>query len=139
LNLKKKKLTQEEQTRLEKAAKEAVKKAYAPYSKFRVGAAVLTEKGGIFTGCNVENTSFSLTICAERAAIFAAVAKEGAKMKIKAIAITSEGAGFCSPCGACRQVIWEFGPKAIIIYQGHNGIVETTAARMLPEGFSYNE
>jgi len=87
------------------AAKKAKLTAYAPYSKFHVGAAILTVDGQIFTGCNIENSSFSLTICAERVAIFNALA-HGAS-KFKAIAIISDDHGFTPPCGACRQVLSE--------------------------------
>ncbi len=97
--------------------------AHAPYSNFRVGAAVLLENGDIFSGCNVENASYGLTNCAERSAIFAAVSKLGSKqVRIKAIAVTNDHNVPCSPCGACRQVIAEFGPKAVIWYEGRDGI-----------------
>lgn len=129
-------LSRDERSRLLQAAKEVAKRGYAPYSKFRVGAAVLTEKGGIYTGCNVENASYGLTICAERAAIFSAVAHEGGdKMKIRAITIVSESGVPCSPCGACRQVIYEFGRDTLIIYCGRGGWVETTSSKTLPDGF----
>ena len=85
--------------------------AYAPYSQYQVGAALLTETGKIFTGCNVENSSYGLTICAERGAIAAAVA--GGHTKFRAIAIASANRG--SPCGACRQVLAEFGLDLIVI------------------------
>ena len=91
------------------AAENALKNAYEPYSKFKVGAAVLTEKNNIYTGCNVENASYGLTICAERNAIFSAVAHEGPAMRIKAMAIsTLPAVALGSSCGACRQVIAEF-------------------------------
>ena len=117
------------------AAREAAGRAYAPYSKFRVGAAVLTEKGNIFSGCNVENASYGLSICAERAAIFAAVAAEGADMKIRGLAVFTESGAPCAPCGACRQVIFEFGPEAVVLYKGPDGLKETNIAELLPEGF----
>ena len=111
--------------------------AHAPYSNFRVGAAVLLENGDIFTGCNVENASYGLTNCAERSAIFAAVSKLGSKqVRIKAIAVTNDHNVPCSPCGACRQVIAEFGPKAVIWYQGRDGIKESTLEILLPDSFS---
>ncbi len=84
-------------------------KAYAPYSKFRVGAALLTEDGDIYTGVNVENSSFGLTNCAERTAVFKAVS-EG-ETKFKTIVITSDAEDFISPCGACRQVLMEICGK----------------------------
>ena len=111
--------------------------AHAPYSNFHVGAAVLLENGDIFTGCNVENASYGLTNCAERSAIFAAVSKLGSKqVRIKAIAVTNDHNVPCSPCGACRQVIAEFGPKAVIWYQGRDGIKESTLEILLPDSFS---
>jgi len=111
--------------------------AHAPYSNFRVGAAVLLENGDIFTGCNVENASYGLTNCAERSAIFAAVSKLGSKqVRIKAIAVTNDHNVPCSPCGACRQVIAEFGAKAVIWYQGRDGIKESTLESLLPDSFS---
>ncbi|HOW27979.1 MAG TPA: cytidine deaminase [Elusimicrobiota bacterium] len=108
----KKKLT-DVQDKLLKEAARAREKAYAPYSKFLVGAAVLMDSGKIYTGCNVENASYGLTCCAERTAIFKAVS-EGEK-KIKAIAIVLDAPDYGAPCGACRQVIYEFGPKAEVI------------------------
>lgn len=125
-----------ERNRLLKAAREAAKKAYAPYSKFKVGAAILTKQGNIFTGCNVENASYGLTICAERAAVFSAIANEGGnKMKIKAIAVVSDKNITFPPCGACRQVIYEFGLKAEIIFQGSDDIEIINVTDLLPKGF----
>lgn len=95
-----------------KKALEARERAYVPYSNFRVGAALLTEEGEIFTGCNIEIASYSPTLCAERTAIFKAVS-EGHK-KIKAIAVVGD-ADYTYPCGVCRQVIREFGKDATII------------------------
>ncbi len=90
-------------TKLIVAAHKAKKNSYSPYSKFRVGAALLTSTGKIITGCNIENSSYSLTICAERTAIFKAVS-EGHK-RFKAIVIASDSSSFIPPCGACRQVL----------------------------------
>ena len=118
-------------------ARAAQQNAYAPYSNFRVGAAVLLENGDIFTGCNVENASYGLTNCAERSAIFAAVSKlGGANVKISAVAVVNDHDAACSPCGACRQVIAEFGPNAVVWYQGRNGIQENTISNLLPDCFS---
>ena len=125
-----------ERSQLLDAARQAVNRAYAPYSHFRVGAAVLTEKGNIYTGVNVENASYGLTVCAERAAIFTAVAQEGPGMRLKALAVASEQSGPCPPCGACRQVIWEFGPEASVIFPGKDGLEEAPIARLLPGAFS---
>jgi cytidine deaminase len=88
------------------AAKEAQASAYAPYSNFPVGAAVLLSDGTIYSGCNVENASFGLTICAERVAIFNAIAD--GRMDIAAVAVITSAPKLCKPCGACRQVIAEF-------------------------------
>lgn len=100
-------------SKLIEAATEARKKAYAPYSKFQVGAAVLCDDGTIFTGCNVENASYGLTCCAERTAIFKAVS-EG-HQKFQAIAIVLDSPDPSAPCGACRQVIFEFGPHIDVV------------------------
>jgi len=120
-----------------KAAKAAMKKAHAPYSKFRVGAAFLTTNGEVFTGCNVENASYGLTNCAERTAIFAAVAKLGGKMRIRTIAVVNDQGIPCSPCGACRQVIYEFGPDARVFFQSKRGWREVAITELLPEGFRF--
>ena len=129
-------LSAQDSERLLAAARAAMQRAYAPYSKFLVGAAVLTEGGSLYTGCNVENASYGLTNCAERTAIFSAVASEGPGMKLRAIAVTNAAGVACSPCGACRQVIFEFGPQAAVVFQGEKGVVTTTAAELLPSGFS---
>ena len=121
--------------RLFAAARRAMKNAHAPYSKFKVGAALLTAKGQIFVGCNVENASYGMTNCAERTAIFTAVARLGPKMEIRAIAITNNQNAPCSPCGACRQVIYEFGPNATVFFPGASGLKEMAIAGLLPEGF----
>jgi cytidine deaminase len=98
---------------LKRRAREAAKHAYAPYSGFAVGAAVLTEGGEIHSGANVENASFGLSNCAERNAIFQAVA-QGAR-KLEALAVYTPTATATTPCGACRQVLSEFGADAIVI------------------------
>src|SRR5438093_2034475 len=95
------------------AASKALARAYAPYSKFSVGAALLTKSGKIFTGCNVENVSLGLTICAERGALAAAIA--GGEKEISAIAIVTDCSEPVFPCGACRQVLAEFNPELEII------------------------
>ena len=112
--------------------------AYAPYSNFCVGAAILTGDGKVFTGCNVENASYGLTICAERNAIFAAIAagKPGSKLVIRAVAVTNSQDVACSPCGACRQVIAEFGKDSVIFYQAPDGIKELSMSELLPDCFS---
>jgi cytidine deaminase len=121
--------------RLLLSARKAMKNAYAPYSKFRVGAAILTSTGDIFAGCNVENASYGMTNCAERTAIFAAVAQLGPKIEIHAVAVTNDHGVPCAPCGACRQVIYEFGPDATIFFQGAKGLKKAHITDLLPEGF----
>ena len=121
--------------RLIKAAQQAMKNAYAPYSHFKVGAALLTSSGEIITGCNVENASYGVTNCAERTAVFSAVAQIGPQMEISAIAIVNDHDAPCSPCGACRQVIYEFGPKATVYFLSAKGWTELPITALLPEGF----
>lgn len=99
--------------RLEKAARTAAKISYAPYSKFRVGTAILAGSGKIYTGCNVENASYGLCICAERTATFTAVA--AGERKLKAVVVYTPTKTPTMPCGACRQVINEFGAEATVI------------------------
>ncbi len=96
-------------------AKDASRKAYAPYSRFPVGCVITTEKGGRYTGCNIENISFGLTMCAERSAIFKAITEEGHDMKVVQVIIYTPTDNPIAPCGACRQVIYEFGKDAEII------------------------
>ncbi len=100
--------------KLLEAAKKAKDRAYAPYSHFHVGAAILTSSGRIFTGCNVENTSYGLTCCAERTAIFKMVS-EG-EHKIEQVLVIGDTEDFLPPCGACRQVIAEFSQKETVVY-----------------------
>jgi cytidine deaminase len=116
------------------AARRASACSYAPYSHLHIGAAVLTEHGEIFAGCNVENASYSLTICAERNAIFQAVAK--GKTHIKAVVIYTPTSKPVAPCGACRQVIYEFGPDAdvVSICEGAD-ILHKKLCELLPEVF----
>ncbi len=121
--------------RLLEAARRAMKNAYAPYSKFKVGAALLTATGEVFLGCNVENASYGMSNCAERTAIFSAVAQLGPKMEIRAIAVVNNHDAPCSPCGACRQVIYEFGPEAIVYFQSSSGPKELPITDLLPHGF----
>ena len=120
------------------AAQAVAANAYAPFSNFHVGAAILTQSGEIFAGCNVENSSYGITNCAERTAIFSAVAAGAvsAERDLIAIAVVNREGAVCSPCGACRQVIFEFGPDATVIYRAHSGkIAQTKAKDLLPEGF----
>ena len=131
----KRKAAEKQREKLLRAARAAMKKAYAPYSRFRVGAAILTGTGKVFSGCNVENASYGMSNCAERTAIFAAVAKLGPKLEIHAVAVVNDHGVPCSPCGACRQVIYEFGPDAIIFFQGAKGEKQAHITELLPEGF----
>jgi cytidine deaminase len=128
-------LSDEKRERLLQSARAAMQHAYAPYSHFNVGAALLTSKEEVFSGCNVENASYGLSNCAERTAIFSAVAQSGPGLTIKAIAVVNDQGVPCSPCGACRQVIYEFGPEAIVIFQSANGWKENPITELLPEGF----
>ena len=114
------------------AAIEARLAAYAPYSKFQVGAALVSESGEIFTGCNVENLSYGLTICAERNAIFAAVA--AGTQRFSAIAVVADSDKAISPCGACRQVMCEFGDFPVILANLHGEVVQSTVDELLPRG-----
>jgi cytidine deaminase len=112
-----------------------MKNAHAPYSEFRVGAAILLSSGKVFSGCNVENASYGMSNCAERTAIFSAVAAMGPKIEIRAVSVVNDQGVPCSPCGACRQVIYEFGPDATIFFQGAKGPRQAHITELLPEGF----
>lgn len=121
--------------RLIEAAQHAAKNAHAPYSRFHVGAAVLTASGEIFGGCNVENASYGLTICAERAGICSAVA--AGQKEIVAVAVVTRGAH--APCGACRQVLSEFGPRMDVMLvdaDEPSQVRTTTLDKLLPDSFS---
>ncbi len=122
---------------LARKAIEAAGMSYSPYSKFRVGAALLSEDGRIFTGCNIENASYGATVCAERTAFFKAVS-EGVR-RFSAIAITggTDGVGLAAPCGVCRQVMAEFcGPEfKILLVTGKNRWETHTLGGLLPLAF----
>ncbi len=119
------------------AANRAMENAYAPYSGFKVGAALLCTDGTVFTGCNIENGSYGATNCAERTAIFKAVS-EG-KRDFSAIAIVSSDGGETYPCGICRQVMGEFSPDMRIILSSSDGsIVSYNFKELLPKFFSLN-
>ncbi|MBU1356308.1 MAG: cytidine deaminase [Candidatus Edwardsbacteria bacterium] len=115
------------------SAKMAQKAAYAPYSKFKVGAALLGKSGRIFTGCNVENVSYGLACCAERNAVFKALS-EGER-EFRAIAIVSDSPEPTAPCGACRQVLNEFAPDISVIMPGKKRTIKTTLKKLLPFAF----
>ena len=116
------------------AALEARLKAYAPYSKFLVGAAVRAEGGKIYTGCNIENASYGLTVCAERNALFAAVG--AGERKFTALCVVGDTEAPISPCGACRQVMAEFKVPCIILANLKGDVKEYTLEELLPLGFS---
>lgn len=120
--------------RLEKTARAAAALAYAPYSEFAVGAAVLGRTGKVYAGCNVENASYGLCNCAERTAVFSAVA--AGERTIRAVAVYTPTPLPTAPCGACRQVIHEFGPDALVIClcDGRSRI-ETKLSALLPAAF----
>lgn len=107
--------------------------SYSPYSKFRVGAALLTKDGRIFSGCNIENASFGATICAERTAMVKALS-EGAR-SFEAIAIVSDKEGYTFPCGICRQFLSEFGLELKVVLPSESGTKIMTLGELLPEAF----
>lgn len=115
------------------AARDVRSRAYAPYSHFTVGAALDTGDGHVFLGCNVENASYGLSICAERAAVAAAVS--GGFRNFTAIAIAGPDGVVTSPCGACRQVLAEFNPAMTVVFTMPEGAVVSTAAELLPHSF----
>lgn len=127
-------ITLEEQKELIRLAQDAYAKAYVPYSHYPVGAATLWTSGKTFTGCNVENASYGLTVCAERNSVFQAVAQGERKLKAVAIAVPTET--FPSPCGACRQVIREFAEDCLVILINGQGEIQLTHLKtLLPDSF----
>jgi cytidine deaminase len=122
--------------RLLSVAREAAGRAYAPYSNFRVGAALLFDDGYVAAGCNVENVSYGLTSCAERNALFRAVSKRGAGHRIVAIAVTNLNEAASPPCGACRQVMSEFvTADAVVVFPGDAGLEIRPFAELFPFSF----
>jgi homotetrameric cytidine deaminase len=129
-------LSPAQQAELLTAARDAAEHAYAPYSGFRVGAALLLAGGEIVTAANVENASYSLSICAERSAVARAVAQHGPKLRIHAVAVTNLNNAPSSPCGACRQVLFEFMPANGLILFPFDGRPHThTLAELFPFSF----
>ena len=135
-------LSPAELTALHQRATEAAQNSYSPYSRFRVGAAILLhadnrQPGVIVAGTNVENASYRLTSCAEQTAIAAAVTRYGPSLRIRAVAVVNLNGAACMPCGACRQTILEFAtPDTLVFYPSGTGeIVETTLIALLPAGF----
>lgn len=121
--------------KLVQLAKEAMQNAYAPYSKFQVGAALLAKDGTVFKGCNIENASYGATNCAERTAMFKAVS-EGYRAFEK-IAIVASSGDYAAPCGICRQVLFEFMPDGkVILDSEEKGMVTYTVRELLPFGFT---
>jgi len=123
----------QQELELLKLARQAAQNAYSPYSGYKVGSAVLANDGRVFSGCNVENASYSLTLCAERNAIFSAVAA-GCR-SFEAIAIYVDSEDVFPPCGACRQVIHEFGETMVVIYANRSSIHKTDISELLPGAF----
>ncbi|MGD0445653.1 MAG: cytidine deaminase [Edaphobacter sp.] len=130
-------LSEAQAAELQQLAIAVARHAYAPYSNFRVGAAVLLADSTVVTGCNVENASYRLTVCAEQAAIAAAVSLHGPKIRIRAIAVANLNDTASQPCGACRQTIHEFSTADTIVYfPGEKGaIAQATIADLLPAAF----
>lgn len=121
---------------LVKVASLARERAYAPYSRYKVGAAIRTKRNKIHSGANIENVSYGLTVCAERCAVFTAVAAGDAR-DYDAIAIVTGGDVLPSPCGACRQVLWEFSPDTRVILATTTGLRKATTLReLLPDAFT---
>ncbi len=124
-------------TKLAQLAIAAREKAFAPYSGFLVGAAVETIDGTIYTGCNIENASYGLTVCAERVAIWKAMSEGVKPGEFRAIAVAADSKRPTPPCGACRQILSEFAPDATITLVNLQGETrEFTVAELLPESFN---
>lgn len=139
-------ITEPEVLLLHLRANEAAQNSYSPYSRFRVGAAILlhadeTQDGEVVAGTNVENASYRLTSCAEQAAIAAAVTQYGPRIRIRAVAVVNLNGATCMPCGACRQTILEFADvETAVFYHSENGtMVTTTLGELLPAGFRLGE
>ena len=125
----------DDQNPLSNAAWEAAASAYAP-SGFHVGAAVRTGSGAIYAGCNVENASYPVTLCAERNAIAAAIVAEGPAVAIEEIVVATPDSQNCAPCGMCRQALIEFGPAVRVQFLQNGRLVGTTIAELLPYAFT---
>ena len=129
-----KEVMQHSDTELIKAAMAVRENSYAPFSEFRVGAALETDDGEVITGCNVESASYGLTVCAERVAIWKAISQ--GKRKIKHIAVVADTEDLTPPCGVCRQIIWEFGGDIPVILANLKGKTEVVQmSDLLPRAF----
>jgi len=129
-------LTTDQKAYLLGLATAAAQHSYSPYSKFRVGAALLLETGETISGCNVENCSYRLTSCAEQAAIARAVSELGPAVRLRAVAVANLNGAASMPCGACRQTLAEFGgDDTLVLYPGESGPEETTLGELLPHAF----
>ncbi len=128
------KLTEEERRSLIDLAREASRRAYAPYSKYQVGAVLRTKSGRIFTGCNIENAAYPTGTCAERVAVFKAVSEGEREFDVMAVVTPNGG----TPCGACRQVLAEFGLDTVVLIANGLGefVLETTVGELLPGAFT---
>ena len=135
--MKTKPLTKQDITELRDQAIKASNQAYAPYSGIHVGAALLASDGNIYLGCNVENASYGLTICAERSAVSAAMQAISSKrdQMVRAIYIVNNKVPEIPPCGACRQVLFEFGKGGIVYFDGKKGMKKMLIDKILPQAF----
>lgn len=133
--------TDEERDSLIEAARTAAGNAYAPFSGFRVGAALITEDGAIHAGANVENTSYSLSMCAERVALYSAVsAGAGRPVNMAVVALGEDGRELdAPPCGACRQALFEFAPEMAVTYRRSGETMTRRLAELLPDPFGGKE
>ncbi len=122
--------------RLLAEAAQAATHAYAPYSGLKVGAALVTETNDLVVGCNAENSSYGLTMCAERNAIFSAVATHGPALRPKALAVVLADGKPITPCGACRQVMYEFNPDMLVVFRTAAKLEQVSTKILLPYGFS---
>lgn len=130
-------LTAQTIAQLREQAIKASRQAYAPYSQIQVGAALLANDGNIYLGCNVENASYGLTICAERSAVSAAIQaiSDNRSAMIRAIYVVNNKLPEIPPCGACRQVLFEFGQGGIVFFDGKKGMKKILIDKLLPEAF----
>jgi cytidine deaminase len=118
------------------AAKKVREKAYAPYSNFKVGAAIKTKSGKIYVGCNVESASYGLTVCAERVAVWKAISEGEKEFEFETVAVVADTQDLTPPCGVCRQIIWEFCGDVPVIFANLKGKTETVKmSELLPRAF----